>query len=237
LPWNSNWGSDYAYPGHDSPQYSAPLRFVDLATEDGTLPVAADFTLEEVMQEWKGRYGVFQPHVVARLQTIRELVGAALHINSGYRSPAYNSSVGGVTFSRHMFGDAADMWSDGASVSEIGDLCNQLGASYVGLYSNFTHCDWRNEPLEPAFYGLMNWQSSELPQHTAKLARHLNDTSWEAPATGFDEGEPLRVWTAIDSNGQLIARATGATYTPPTGAAVLRVVVGGHVELERLLQD
>jgi len=235
VDWSGTWGSDYAYPNNNSPQYAKPARFVDLSTANAALAIAPNFTLEEVMQEWKGRYGVFQPHVVAKLQQIRDIVGSALHINSGYRSPAYNGSVGGVTYSRHMYGDAGDMWSDGASVSEIGSICEQLGASYVGLYSSFTHCDWRNEPLEPAFYGAMDWQNVELPEHSGALVRLSGQNGWQAPATGFDEGEPLRIWTAYDANQVVVGRGTGATYTPPAGATRLRVVVGGHVELETVL--
>ncbi|MBW2454870.1 MAG: DUF882 domain-containing protein [Deltaproteobacteria bacterium] len=240
VDWSASWGSDYSYPSNNDPQYAKPIRFVDLSTAPSGLTIAPNFKLDEVMQEYKGRYGVFQPHVVSKLQEIRDIVGAALHTNSGYRSPAYNSSVGGVTYSRHMYGDAADMWTDGASVSQVKDICDQLGASYVGTYTSFTHCDWRKEPLEPAFYGAMDWQNVEqqnveLPVHTGTLTRLPNEGAWQAPATGFDEGEPLRIWTAYDAHNVVVGRGTGATFTPPQGATRLRVVVGGQVELETLL--
>ncbi|MBW2529026.1 MAG: DUF882 domain-containing protein [Deltaproteobacteria bacterium] len=236
VRWDSGWGSDYAYPSHASPQYAPPRFFIDLATADSGLEIADDFALDEVMQEHKGRYGVFQPHVVARLQEIRDQIGAPLHINSAFRNPAYNASVGGVTYSRHMFGDAADMWSTGASVQQIGAICDSLGAGYVGLYETFTHCDWRADPLEPAFFDEEAFDdestSSALPEHDGWLERTSGSTHWLAPASGFDEGEPLREWTAYDELGDVIDEAVGASYEPPPQTMRVRVRVGGQIEIE-----
>lgn len=235
VPWSDSWGAEYAYPSHSSAQYQAPLYFVDLSAVDPSLPVAHNFVLDEVMQESKGRYGVYQPHVVARLQQIRDQIGTALHINSAYRSPAYNASVGGVTYSRHMYGDAADMWASGVSVQQMGNICDSLGAGYVGLYASFTHCDWRNEPLEPAFYDAGEPVSAELPEHDGWLARLDGGHRWEAPASGFDEGEPLRIWTAFDGDGYVVDEAMGETYEPPAQATRLRVEVGGQLVFETTL--
>jgi len=232
VPWSASWGADYEYPSSDNPHYAAPLRFVDLSAVDGSLPIAANFVLDEVMQEYKGRYGVFQVHVVEKLQTIRDQIGAALHVNSGYRSPGYNASIDGATLSRHMYGDAADMWSNGISLTGLSNICSSLGAGYIGMYSSFVHCDWRTTALDPAFYGELEPQSMELPVHTGEIVRQANGTSWQAPATGFDEGEPLRLWTAFDGQGNVIDEAEGESYAPPAGAARIRVWVGGHVELE-----
>jgi Ulp1 family protease len=37
------------------------------------------------------------------------MYGAAIHVNSGYRSPAVNKAVGGVRNSQHSLGEAADI--------------------------------------------------------------------------------------------------------------------------------
>lgn len=42
------------------------------------------------------------------LEQIRALLGAPLHIDSGYRCPALNKAVGGVANSAHLDGYAAD---------------------------------------------------------------------------------------------------------------------------------
>ena len=61
-----SWGSDYAYPEpyNDSEQYSAPVRFIDLTAADPDLSLAPNFVLGEVMQEYKGDYGMYQVHVM-----------------------------------------------------------------------------------------------------------------------------------------------------------------------------
>ena len=43
------------------------------------------------------------------LQPLRDALGTPLHINSGYRCPALNKSIGGAKTSQHMVGQAADI--------------------------------------------------------------------------------------------------------------------------------
>lgn len=47
--------------------------------------------------------------VLALLDPLREIWGAPIYVNSGYRSPALNKAVGGVANSQHMKGQAADI--------------------------------------------------------------------------------------------------------------------------------
>lgn len=47
------------------------------------------------------------------LQPLRTAMGEPIKIGSGYRSPALNKAVGGVTNSQHMTGEAADLCIDG----------------------------------------------------------------------------------------------------------------------------
>lgn len=58
-------------------------------------------------------------------QKIRDKVGLPIRINSGYRCPAHNASVGGVKNSYHVQGLAADLsCSEGEGV--IWDAVNEL---------------------------------------------------------------------------------------------------------------
>jgi hypothetical protein len=47
------------------------------------------------------------------LETVRELLGVPIRIDSGYRCPALNASVGGAQNSAHMTGYAADFVAPG----------------------------------------------------------------------------------------------------------------------------
>lgn len=46
---------------------------------------------------------------VRLLDPVRELWGAPLTVNSGYRSPRLNRAVGGSSASQHLAGEAADL--------------------------------------------------------------------------------------------------------------------------------
>lgn len=50
------------------------------------------------------------------LQPLREAMGEAIKIGSGFRCQALNRAVGGVTNSQHMNGEAADLCIDGDKV-------------------------------------------------------------------------------------------------------------------------
>jgi hypothetical protein len=50
------------------------------------------------------------------LEPLREAMGEPIKIGSGYRCPALNRAVGGVTNSQHMKGQAADLCIDGDKV-------------------------------------------------------------------------------------------------------------------------
>jgi Uncharacterized protein conserved in bacteria len=43
------------------------------------------------------------------LDPLREAYGKPIHVNSGYRCPALNKAVGGVSNSEHLTGNAADI--------------------------------------------------------------------------------------------------------------------------------
>jgi hypothetical protein len=227
VPYDPAWGSDYDYPSSSDARYASPVRFVDIAAWDSGFEVARNFTLGEFLQASKGSYGLLQPHFVRSMQDLRDAVGAPVYVHSAYRTPAYNAGVGGVQFSRHQWGDAADMHTDVLDIAELGDVCADQGASYVGYYEAHIHCDWRNGPLDPVLFGGAGAPvRAGLPMHAARL---LRGAVWTAPAEGWDEGEPLREWTALDADGRALVRATGRTFQPPPGAVTVEVVVGRRV--------
>ena len=232
VPYDDAWGDDYAYPDalDGSAQYAPPARFVDLEAADAALDIAPDFVMEEYMAAYKGRWGVMQGHVVDRMQEIRDEVGGAVSVNSGYRSPGYNVGVGGVEYSRHQFGDAVDIDVDFLSADELADVCDDLGASYVSTYdTGHTHCDWRDVTLDPAFYDVAPGPPAPRPTHQGRLA--LANGLWTAVVDGFDEGEPDRLWTAWSSDGRVIGAGRGVSFEAPTGAARVQVQVGHRLVL------
>jgi hypothetical protein len=245
VNWAPSFGAAYDYPSHEGAAYVVPSRYVDLSQADSNLMVAANFSLVELMQPWKGQFGVFQSHLVEKLQQIRDLTGP-LQVNSGYRNVHHNGSVGGATFSRHLYGDAVDLKSLVVSLNELAQLCDTYGADYVGMYSSHVHCDWRHTPKDPAFYGPIEMADAvggpsvaateprvALPSHEGQIVHQ--DGLFFAEASGFEEGEPYCRWTAEDDDGQVVDHAVGCRYEPPAAAARVTAEVGGQLMLSAVV--
>ena len=83
--------------------------------------------------------------LVDLLQKIRNKFGAAVTINSGYRTAAHNKAVGGATKSYHMQGMAADIAVKGVSPLRVAQYAEIIGATGIGWYvaQGFTHVDTR----------------------------------------------------------------------------------------------
>ncbi|NCG17807.1 MAG: hypothetical protein GWP91_02190 [Rhodobacterales bacterium] len=221
-------GPDYAYlsPLGGSVQYSVPVTMLDLDAVASSTAIAANFVLDEVAQAWKGQWGLVQPHAIENLQAMRDDAGGIL-INSGYRSPAYNMSVGGAEYSRHMYGDAFDMVGISIGLEDLADLCYTHGAGFVSVYVSHVHCDWRDDPLDSVFFGTASpyvyWPASR-PFRGAELVQV--GAVLQAPAQGWDEGEPLRTWRVYDVDGQMILEQDAFDLVVPEGAASATVTVG-----------
>jgi hypothetical protein len=225
-------GYEYASGFGGNPNYRPPIALVDLEAVNLNTKVSASFTLGEIAQLHKGRYAIVQPHAIASLQELRDRVGT-LTVNSGYRSPAYNKSVGGASFSRHMYGDGFDVKPTQSTLAQTESACTSIGGKLV-KYTSHVHCDFRYDPVDSTFFGPLHAASVyEGPRFDAAL--EMRDGEWSAPGEGFDEGDPVREWTALDEEGYVIGRHIGETFAPPPETARIRVLVGGVVEAEHTL--
>lgn len=86
------------------------------------------------------------------LDKLRERLGEALVISSGYRCPTHNRNIGGASESYHMKGMAADVYihSDQYSAKEIETLAFESGANTACAYPHqgFVHIDMRGYRAE-----------------------------------------------------------------------------------------
>ena len=206
---------DYEYPPplDGDPLYAAPTRFLDLEDLETDLEITRHFVLGELAQIEKGRWAVLQLHAVERLHDIRRAIGPVT-ITSAYRGPAYNDDVGGVTYSRHMYGDGFDMVPLEATLDDLVDACEAESAGFIELYENHVHCDWRDDALDTVFYpsaatarraGVAHAPAFDPPPHAASLRAIEGPIAgsriWTAPATGWTEGEPLARVACVLGNG------------------------------------
>lgn len=84
--------------------------------------------------------------LIQALQALRDQIGKPIKINSGFRCPAYNASIGGASNSQHIQGRAADCVVDGMTPEEVAEAAKRIAAFYsggIGLYKGFTHLDVR----------------------------------------------------------------------------------------------
>lgn len=109
--------------------------------------------------EFESRDGVSMPdnvlenvkELAENLQKVRSLLGQPIHINSGYRSPAHNASIGGVRNSQHLQGKAADITMKNFTAKDLAVIIErlintgELKEGGVGLYNGFVHYDIRGE--------------------------------------------------------------------------------------------
>ena len=78
----------------------------------------------------------------------RERLGSPIMVTSSYRSPNYNSAVGGVAHSQHMVHTALDLIPRHTSPQELFNVLWQMRQEGVfkgglGLYRTFVHVDTR----------------------------------------------------------------------------------------------
>ncbi len=119
-----------------SPAYADPRGFVEVTPETASLHVSEHFTLGEFLTKnqsalWP-KYLVLEPRLLDKLElTIAKLNETghpvrSLFVMSGFRTPDYNALDLGPkarsTVSRHMYGDAADVYPDDHGKGVIDDL-------------------------------------------------------------------------------------------------------------------
>lgn len=81
------------------------------------------------------------------LDNLRAMCGFALIINSSYRDPQYNLSVGGFPGSKHMEGIAVDIkCMDSIKRAQIVQYALELGLT-VGVSDGFIHVDSRRKQI------------------------------------------------------------------------------------------
>lgn len=101
--------------------YLPPPGFIEVVPENEDILVSPHFTIGQFLCKQPGnpRYLALSRYLVAKLEAIVEAANAegypmpTLHVMSGFRTPWYNQFIGNQTsFSRHLWGGAADIYPD-----------------------------------------------------------------------------------------------------------------------------
>lgn len=111
---------------------------------EGEAKVAPNFAVSEFACKDGSDTILLDTMLVVQLQRIRDYFKKPVKINSAYRTPAYNASVGGAGESFHTKGQAADIVVSGVSTQRVYYYCaNTLNLPGVGRYAakGFVHID------------------------------------------------------------------------------------------------
>ena len=140
-------------------------RLTELVTKFDALQKLYEYYLniEKVVIPEKPKYKYFTELEVAGLNAdfvslldkARGIAGIPFVINSGYRSPAYNKSIGGVKDSAHISGLAVDLRANnGAEAYAIIKSAIEVGIKRIGINrkKNFIHLDIQYTKPTPTIY-------------------------------------------------------------------------------------
>lgn len=117
-------------------RYAPPAGFIEVTSENQHTPLSESFRLKDFLT--KGQYGVWPKYLVVDLKLVdklelilQDLEGrgintAGIRVMSGFRTPEYNATGGDprgrASLSRHMYGDAADIFIDNTGNGRMDDL-------------------------------------------------------------------------------------------------------------------
>lgn len=115
-------GRYLAPPSARDPAYRRPEGLIEVTAETIDASVSPHFRLGQFLCKQEGdfpKYLALGTTLVAKLEALlaelarRGMPAPTLTVMSGYRTPAYNAAIGNETgHSRHLYGDAADVYLD-----------------------------------------------------------------------------------------------------------------------------
>jgi len=115
-------GRYQAKPKDDNPAYNRPEGFVEVTDANIDMMVSPHFRLRQFLCKddvGTPKYVILRSALLIKLEMLlqalakRGVPATSLHVMSGYRTPAHNGRIGSRTkYSRHTYGDAADVFLD-----------------------------------------------------------------------------------------------------------------------------
>jgi uncharacterized protein YcbK (DUF882 family) len=102
--------------------YEPPAGFIEVTAENRDARISPNFRLEQFLckqTDATPQYALVRTRLLQRLERVLGALNArghdvpTLYVMSGYRTPYYNRAIGNTTeYSRHLYGDAADVFVD-----------------------------------------------------------------------------------------------------------------------------
>lgn len=125
----------------------------DTPKKKATLPTSANFKASEFDcndgTAVPPKYYANVQKLMKQLEVLRTEMGGSISINSSYRTPKHNKSVGGKSNSQHLYAKAADIVVKGYTPKQVHAKIEELTKAGkmtqggLGLYNSFVHYDIR----------------------------------------------------------------------------------------------
>jgi uncharacterized protein YcbK (DUF882 family) len=139
LYYIGNWPSERGPVGPSrapAGAYASPAGFIEVTQANADTRISEHFKLRDFLthdqaSKWP-KYLVLQPKLVDKLELVlsdlasRGVDVSGVRVMSGFRTPQYNTSGGNTggraSLSRHMYGDASDIYIDSNGDGQMDDL-------------------------------------------------------------------------------------------------------------------
>jgi hypothetical protein len=169
-------------------EYQRPRGFVEVTPALSGTEVSPHFTLGQFVCKQPGGYPKYlvlrQPLIVKLEELLQATRERGYDVNtfsimSAYRTPAYNKVIGNITtFSRHQYGDAADIFVDNDGDGGMDDLNHDgrytiADARVLGAIVDETRAS-------QAFKGLIGGLGTYAPTHEHGPFVHVDVRGFEA---------------------------------------------------------
>jgi uncharacterized protein YcbK (DUF882 family) len=119
-----------------NPNYAPPRGLIEVTRENQDTRISEHFRLRDFLTKGQAdvwpKYLVVQPRLIDKLELVladleaRGIPSRGIFVMSGFRTPQYNAGGGNTAgragLSRHMYGDAADVWIDNDGDGRMDDL-------------------------------------------------------------------------------------------------------------------
>lgn len=120
-------------PYKNLPQYLAPKGMIEVTKENKDIYVSEHFQLKDFLVKQKSdypKYVLINDKLIYKLELIQQELEKAgytnlhIHVMSAYRTPHYNTKIGNGKYSRHIYGDAVDIFIDRDHSGAMDDINN-----------------------------------------------------------------------------------------------------------------
>lgn len=103
-------------------------------SKEGDVFLSKNFRVREFACRDRSDPVFIDEELIALLQNIRDHFGQPVRLSSGYRTPAYNSTLkNAARYSQHLYGRAADIQVDNTSVEAVAAYAEQLMPAHGGI--------------------------------------------------------------------------------------------------------